>query len=296
MKLQHDLILKKAKERGLKIIDVSKELGTFADVIEDEKKSELIYEGTPLSLINLRSLHYFDNKQLTKFALKKLAIPHPQSILFQNTKDEKFKSFFFQNKKYVCKPPDGTEGLGVEMNFTSPEAIEEYCQRNQHLGTTFMLEEQIEGEDFRMQIIDGKIVAACTREPAFVIGDGETDMKTLIENRRTIVKNQNPSNDLIIDEASHQLIVNQGLKMNDIPSKDQKIILKELANMSQGAIAIDKMHCLHDRYQEWVTQICDYLNVNYFAIDFITRSFEEDPISNAIVLEIRMVLSNLFDD
>ena len=286
MKLQHDLILRKAKEKGYKVTDLSSTLNTFAALIEYNDQSELIYEGTPLSLINLRSLRYFDNKQLTKLALAKLDVPHPKSMLFQDPKEESISSFLDTNKKYVCKPPDMSEGVGVEMNFTQLQEIEDYWQRNQHLGNTFMLEEQVEGEDLRMQVIGGKIKAACTREPAFVIGDGENNIEKLVENRRIIIKSQNPSNDLKIDKTTLKLLENQHLQLSDIPSKGKKIILKELANMSQGAVAIDMMHSLHPCYQEWVDKIVAYLKVDFFAIDFITKSFDKDPLTNTIVLEI----------
>ena len=246
----------------------------------------MIFEGTPLSLINLRSLQYFDNKQLGKLAFSKLNIPHPQSILFQNPNEDSLKLFFDPLKQYVCKPPDGTEGIGVEMNFSDLPAIEDYWNRNQHLGPVFMLEEQIDGEDLRMQVVGGKIVAACTREPAFVIGDGINDLHQLIENRRKVIKGQNPMNDLLIDKASLDLLEKQKLVMSDIPASGQKVILKELANMSQGAVAFDMMDVIHHRYQIWVDLIVDYLKVDYFALDFITKSFTDDPATQAILLEI----------
>ena len=286
MKIQHNQIIEEAKKRNYQVTDVSEMLGTLAATIEKDGKSELIYEGTPLSRINLRSLQYFDNKQLGKLACSKLNIPSPQSILFQNPKDKSLESFFGKNKKYVCKPPAGSEGVGVEMNFTNLEAIEDYWNRNQHLGPVFMLEEQIEGEDLRMQVVGGKIIAACTREPAFVIGDGTNNLNQLIENRQKVIKSQNPMNDLVVDKATLDLLEKQNLDLSDIPVAGQKVVLKELANMSQGAVAIDKMDDLHERYQIWIDQLVEYLEVDYFAIDFITKSFTEDPATNAILLEI----------
>ncbi|MEM7105635.1 MAG: hypothetical protein AAF502_21030 [Bacteroidota bacterium] len=286
MKIQHDQIINEARNRGYDIADLSGILGPLAVSIANSEKSELVFEGTPLSLINLRSLTYFDNKQLTKHAFEELDIPFPTSLLFKSPEDEALATFFSYGKKYVCKPPDMTEGIGVEMNISSMEELRDYWRRNHELSNIFMLEEQVEGDDLRAQVIGGRIVAACTREPAHVFGNGIYDLSALIEQRLKVIKSQNPMNDLVIDHTSMQLLHQQKIGLTDIPVKGRKIILKELANMSQGAHAIDIVETLHPVYQEWTSKICNYLNVDYFAIDIISRNFAEDPYENAIILEI----------
>ena len=100
--------------------------------------------------------------------------------------------------KYVCKPPDGTEGEGVQLNISTVEEVKTYVARNAHLGPIYMLEQQIDLRDLRIQVVGGKIVAACVREPAFVLGDGRFSVAELATARRELVRSQNPSNDLII--------------------------------------------------------------------------------------------------
>lgn len=286
MQIQHNLILKEARKRGLKVTDVSNTLDTLAATIENDSQSELFIKGTPLSLLNLRSLNYFDNKQLTKLALTKLNIPHPKSILFSSPQEAAIKDFLEEGKSYVCKPPNMAEGIGVELNIKSMSDIEDYWERHQNLSSIFMLEEQVSGKDLRVQVIAGKIVAACTREPAFVVGDGKSDLNSLIEARRKMVKAANPMNDLTIDVTTIELLKNQGLGLEDIPPKNQKVQLKELANMSQGAAAIDVTSGLHPIFQEWIDRIVHYLKVDFFAIDFMASDFRNNPTNQSIVLEI----------
>jgi cyanophycin synthetase len=286
MKIQHHLIIKEARKRGLKVTDVSTTVGSLATTIESGSKSELFVNGTPLSLINLRSLQYFDNKQLTKSALSKLNIPHPKSILFSSPDDSKISNFLENGKSYVCKPLDLGEGTGVEMNIKSSDEVSEYWNRNKNISTNFILEEQVEGDDLRVQVIAGKIVAVCTREPAFVIGDGVSDLNKLIENRRKIVQAANPMNDLTVDKATLKLLRHQNISLIDVPEKGKKIRLKEIANMSQGAVAIDITDELHPIFQEWIDRIVNFLNVDYFAIDFISSDFQNTPENQSIVLEI----------
>ena len=206
MKLQHDQILAESRQRGLLIRDLSKLTGKLTLSISNDQREELFLEGTPLSLINLRALQYFDNKQLTKEVLAKLGIPYPGSIQFQHPDDPGVQAFLKAGQRYVCKPPDLTHGEGVEMNLFTIDEVADYWRRNQALGSRFMLEEQVQGADLRMQVVGGRIVAACTREPAYVTGDGKTTLSKLVENRRKVIKQQNPDNDLVLDEQSQRLL------------------------------------------------------------------------------------------
>ena len=287
MKMQHNLILKAAVARGISVKDVSSEMNCDAAVLSLGDQSELLVRGTLTSLINVRSQHYCDNKALTKHAFDYLNIPAPGSIVFQNPEAENIKNFLAPGKKYVCKPPDGTNGIGVEMNIASIEEVANYWQsHHQDKKDVFLLEEQIEGEDLRVQVVGGKIVAVCTREPAHVLGDGQTRLKDLISHYQIIVRTQNPSNDLVVDETTQRLLKEQDLKMVDIPEAGQKVMLKELANMAQGAVAIDKTDAFHPGFQHWVDKLVEYLGTPYFAIDIIAPDLSAAPTEKAYALEI----------
>ena len=85
----------------------------------------------------------------------------------------------------------------------------------------------------------GKIVAACIREPAYVIGNGKDSLKSLVEKRSAAMQKQNPYNFLEIDNASRFLLAQQKIQLADIPEHNRKIQLKFVSNMAQGGIATD---------------------------------------------------------
>ena len=63
-------------------------------------------------------------------------------------------------------------------------------------------------------------------------------------------------------------------------------MLKELANMAQGAIAIDKTADFHPDFQKWIDKIVDYFGTPYFAIDIIAEDLTKSPDQKAWALEI----------
>ena len=290
--MQHALLINRAKTLGISVKDVSELMQCPAAILEYNNISELIKDGVPMSWINVRSQFFCDNKQLTKLAFEALNIPHPKSIIFSEKNiseiksDELINSFLKNGKKYVCKPLDSTNGIGVEMGIENIEMIKAYFEKYENLNTPFLLEEQISGADLRIHVIGGEIVAACIREPAFVIGDGKNTLENLIEKRRAVMKMQNPNNFLEIDEATKKLLREQNISLFDIPIKNRKIKLKYVSNMAQGGIATDVTDSIHPTYQKWTTALSDYLGTGYMGLDFITTDFKKEAANHSWLLEI----------
>jgi D-alanine-D-alanine ligase-like ATP-grasp enzyme len=284
--LQHEKLVTTAKKRGISITDVSELMQREAAILEYNGQSELIIEGVPMSWINISSQFYCDNKQLTKLAYKKLNIPHPKSIVFLTPDEPQIQSFLQKDQVYICKPLDSTNGISVELNVRNFQMIKSYYKKYQSLNTRFLLEEQIDGKDLRIHVIEGKIVAACIREPAFVIGNGKDTLADLMENRRAIMKTQNEYNKLEVDEATEDLLRQQKITLADIPKDGQKIQLKYVSNIAQGGIPIDITDEIHPEYQRWATALAEDLGTGYMGLDFITTNYKETPCGNSWILEI----------
>ena len=172
MQHQHSQLIEQAKSLGVNVKDISNIMNTDFSILEHNGITELVREGVPTSWINLRSRFYCDNKQLTKLAYEALGLPYARSIFFQTINGKSLNTFFQKGKTYVCKPLDGAQGIGVITNIKTLDEITSYYENHKDLATNFMLEEQIEGDDLRIQVLGGKIVAACIREPAYVVGNG----------------------------------------------------------------------------------------------------------------------------
>ena len=284
--LQHLQLINRAKSLGIKTTDVSDIMQRDTTILEYNGISELVMDGVPTSWINARSQFYCDNKQLTKIVYEKLNIPYPKSIVFETPDDERLPAFFNDEKLFVCKPLDATNGVGVVMDIQNMEMVRAYFEQFKHLKTLFLLEEQVAGEDLRVHVIQGKIVAACIREPAFVTGNGVDSLELLIEKRRAVMKTQNPYNFLEIDDNTQALLVEQGIKMEDIPAKNQKVRLKYISNIAQGGVATDITDEIHPDLQKWVTDLSSYLNTGYYGLDLITTDHKAEPKISTKVLEI----------
>lgn len=286
---QHQLLIEKALKMGCKAQNISHLVNQSASILTFNEVSELVVDGVPTSWTSRQAELYCDNKQLTKLVFENLHIPYPKSLIFDKYLSENqrnIENFIQPNKKYVCKPLDGTNGHGIQLNMTDFAGVKSYFEQFQNYYAQFILEEQIEGKDLRIQVVGGKLIAVCTREPAFVLGNGKDSIEQLITDRQAIVKTQNPLNSLEIDEIFHQLLHKQHLKLTDVPTINQKVILKNVSNMAQGGVATDVTDQVHSMYFDWVRKLCQELKMSYMGLDFMTTDYTKNPMENAYILEI----------
>ena len=284
--LQHQLILKAARKAGVEVNDQSALLGCPAAWLHSGNKTELLVRGIPTSWISMKTRFLCDYKQLSKEVFKQLGIPYAQSILFRDPGDIRIAEFITAGNKYVCKPQIAANGVGVRMNLETASDVLEYWETHRELGEEFLLEEQLEGDDIRIQVIGGEIAAACVREPAFVTGDGQATLIGLIEERRVVMEQQNPANKLDLDDTSMKLIADQRLSLDSIPDAGQKVWLKLVSNMGQGGVATDITDKLHPLYHRWVDEISRLMEAPYFALDLIGRKPSANPVEAVKALEI----------
>jgi cyanophycin synthetase len=120
------------------------------------------------------------NKELTKKMLDDAAIPVPSGDLVF---DEEGLERVVRKIGYplVLKPLDGNHGKGSSINVNDFETAKVGLLHAQNYGPKVIVEKYITGYDFRILVIDHKMVAAARRVPANVIGDGKLNIKELIE-------------------------------------------------------------------------------------------------------------------
>ena len=282
-----NLLRLEAIKWGIEVIEL---LDQQSLLFVKDGREVLFSEGFPLNLLSVQSEQIIDNKQLTKRYFEKAGIYYPKSITFQNldkhTTDH-LRDFWQQEQVYVCKPQDATNGEGVQMHITHYSEVEQYWLTWKDRFSIFMLEEQVQGEDLRIQAIGGELVASCTRIPAYVNGNGHSHLSTLIERKQIEVARQNPCNQLVIDKDSIELLNTQHMQLDSIPSKGQKIQLKYVANMAQGGVAVDVTDKLHPKYIEWTKKLSELLNISIFALDLMTTDYSVEPtFKNSWAIEI----------
>ena len=81
----------------------------------------------------------------------------------------------------VVKPTRGEQGKGITVGVDGPDELDAALARAREQHPEVLIEQRAPGDDLRLVVIDGKVVAAALRMPAEVIGTGQHTVRELIE-------------------------------------------------------------------------------------------------------------------
>lgn len=195
-------------------------------------------------------------KEATRRLLQRLDVPVPRGRVF-SVEDVDNALDFADRIGYpvVAKPVAGLRGIGVVADIRSRseliDALDMY-RRSQLGNDDFVIEEHVPGDDHRIVVIDGKVVAAVVREPASVVGDGVHTVADLIEYKnRARLENPHLSSRLIkFTEPVEYQLRQAGLTYASIPDAGQVVTLANSANLSVGGDSFEVAHELHPSIKE----------------------------------------------
>ncbi|MCB2050512.1 MAG: acetate--CoA ligase family protein, partial [Novosphingobium sp.] len=149
----------------------------------------------------------------------------------------------------VVKPSSLDGGLGVEADLRSDEEVRQAFAKALKYTPKILVEKWVPGRDYRMVVLNNKLVWAVERVPGGVTGDGRSTIAELveIENRDP---NRGPSPDLPmnlleIDDEATLVLEREGLTTQSVPQAGAFVRLRRAANVSRGGrpVAVfDKVH------------------------------------------------------
>lgn len=230
------------------------------------------------------------NKDETKRILQEQAIPVAKGLTISTDEDLEIaldKIGF----PLVFKPLNGNHGKGATINVkTREEAIEAfaYAQKYSH---RVIVERFITGHDFRVLVIDNRMVAAAQRVPAHIVGDGINTINKLIEiensDPRRGYGHENVLTEINIDRDTLDLLDKKGYTLDTIPEKSEIVYLKSTANLSTGGTSIDVTDMVHPQNIFMCERIARVIGLDICGIDIMANNLTELLTENGgVVLEV----------
>ena len=184
------------------------------------------------------------SKSQTVLALGRLGLPVPRQYVVGNLEDARIAA---ERLGYpvVVKPDRGAGGGGITAGVGSPGALETAFARARSRCPLVVVEQMLPGEDHRLLVCGGRLVAATQRNRAAVLGAGRTTVAGLIAAQNADPR-RGPSDlaDLTTIEVDDQLLAllaEQGSGLESVPTAGEKLLLRTTANLDLGAsmVAVD---------------------------------------------------------
>ena len=218
------------------------------------------------------------DKEETNKILATLGLPVPKQELVQNEK-QAVRAAQRIGFPVVTKPYNGNHGRGISIRLTTDEEVAQgYAVAREH-SRSVIVETFLEGDDHRLLVVNGELVAATRRTPGHVVGDGQHTIAQLIE-----IVNQDPRRGvghekvltrLELDAQAHKMLQRVGLQADSIPSASQIVYLRSTANLSTGGTATDVTDVIHPDNREMAERAVRAIGLDVGGVDFLSKNITE---------------------
>src|SRR5688572_29463679 len=218
------------------------------------------------------------DKEETNKILASLGLPVPRQELAHN-ESQAVRGARRIGYPVVTKPYNGNHGRGISIRLTTDEEVAAGFVTAREHSRSVIVETFLEGDDHRLLVINGELVAATRRTPGHVVGDGVHTIAQLIE-----IVNQDPRRGIghekvltrvELDAQAEQMLARAGLQAGSVPPAGQVVFLRKTANLSTGGTATDVTDVIHPDNRDMAVRAIRAIGLDVGGVDFLSTNIAE---------------------
>jgi cyanophycin synthetase len=221
------------------------------------------------------------DKEGTKNILGNAGVPVPKGTVIEYLDELEQAIADVGGYPIVIKPLDGNHGRGITININSAEEAESAYDlaSKASKARSVIVEQYYQGNDHRVLVINGKVVAVAERVPAHVVGNGQDTIQELIDltNRdpRRGNGHDNVLTKIVVDQTSQAVLQKQGYSLDAVLPAQEVAYLRATANLSTGGVAIDRTDEIHPQ-NIWLAQrVAKIIGLDIAGIDIVTSDISK---------------------
>ncbi|WP_053365976.1 cyanophycin synthetase [Bacillus sp. FJAT-27245] len=212
------------------------------------------------------------DKHMTKTILAGAGVSVPEGEM-ASTVEKVFEAADRVGFPLVIKPLKGNQGRGVYTNIKSREELFNILHSMESPETNYIVERYYEGQDYRLLIVDGKLIAASMRIAPFVIGNGIDSIRALIEeeNKNPLRGDghEKPMSKIPLNASVTCFLEKSGMTLDSIPEPGRIVQVAGNANLSTGGQAVDVTDEVHPTIREMAVTAARAIGLDVAGVDFI---------------------------
>lgn len=222
------------------------------------------------------------SKALTKAALQSLGLPTPEFRIVAR-EAELEAAVAVVGYPCVTKPLDRGGGKGVSAGLRDLNAVRQgFAAARAASRGPVMVEAHVEGEDHRLMVVRGRLVAAIRREPPSVTGDGQRTIRELVaaqnagRDARSLARSgfKRP---IELDAGAQLHLAGLGLSADAVIEAGRTVRVRSNANLSTGGDCIDVTRQLHPEVRALAEMLARTLGLPMMGADYLATHIDRSP-------------------
>lgn len=274
------LVKRLAPKIGARVI-VEPEWGIAAQIIyKNGVVRSLRYLS--LDLNSIASADIAKDKGYAKFFMKKWGFPTAPGQTFfdknwaktvKSKRTAEVASGYAKKLGYpvIVKPNDGSQGSGVVLAQNKKELggiLRKIFKKNR----IALVEKYLPGRDYRIVVLDNKIISAYERIPLSIIGDGRSSILRLLKEKQELfIKKGRDTKINFSDSRIKARLSREGYKFSSVLPEGKKIFLLDNANLSTGGDSLDVTRIIHPGFKKIAIDLTKKMGLRIAGVDLMIQ-------------------------
>ena len=218
------------------------------------------------------------DKEETNKILANGGLPVPKQELVRSA-DRAVRAAERLGYPVVTKPYNGNHGRGISIGLADAEAVRAGFAAAAEHSSSVIVETYVSGDDHRLLVVNGELIAATRRTPGHVIGDGTSSVKALVErvnqDPRRGIGHEKVMTRIELDAQADMMLARAGMTVDSVPAAGQMVLLRSTANLSTGGTATDVTDVIHPDNRDMAVRAVTAIGLDVGGVDFLCPDITE---------------------
>ena len=169
----------------------------------------------------------------------------------------------------VVKPNSGSQGAGVSIVYTKRE-FTTAMQRIFKADRVALVQKPVHGKDYRLVVLDKKVISAYERIPLCVLGDGTSTIRKLLQIKQKHFIASSRDTRINIDDPRIAIkLKHLGRTFRSVPAKGEQVFLLDNANLSTGGDSVDVTDTVHPEFKKCAVNLTRDMGLRLCGVDLM---------------------------
>ncbi len=279
MELSTQIVIASALEQRIEVRVLDRRANLIC--LKKGRHREYIQEATKTSKDSWMTSILMVNKSVSKQILQENGLCVPKGKCYGALNKALMDYPLFLKKKCVVKPKTTDMGVGVVVlqKNTGKSAFKKALTNAFSYDKDVIVEEFMEGMEYRFLVINNKLIGVIRRIPANVTGDGKNSIETLIK-----IKNKSPLRAewcrgpleyIVLGKLEKEVLQNQGLSFRSLLPKGKTVFLRHNSNLATGGDSVDYTDEVHFSYKKIAIRAAQAFNAKICGVDIIIKNIKQ---------------------
>ncbi len=171
----------------------------------------------------------------------------------------------------VIKPNRSDFGIGVSLYLNSEVEVRHAFAQARRISEV-VVEPHLDGTNYRLLVMYGRVVAAVRQSPAQVTGDGSRSVRDLVAavNSSRTAFLSGSLRKITLDAEAERILGTQGYALDDVPPDGTKVLLRHHSNLSVGGTMERVTDQVHPDNAAMAVRAARVMYLDVAGIDFVT--------------------------